>query len=647
MAQGEYRPDYMGAAVTCPAPMTRAALITLRNSGGLVKDCDYVITDHIQGRLIAGTQIHLQAVSATELSENVSVNTTYDNEAWLGIYDLDRGLVLELNDNRMNIARGINGTEVSNFDWGNANITDTTVDSSTWTSTIGSPRIVNNLTVEDGSTLNTTGWASGSIQRVRISSNGGVTMTNASVSLTGFTVNKSSVNLGAYTGGSNLINYSLDNASVLDLSSSSSSVTLQNVSLRNSSTLFHSGVSTGTVTGNNLIMDNNSIISRTNGSGNLSLNRVILSNNGRIFQSQGTIALADYTVTDGAVVQQAVGVGGNINLNAGRMSGASQITNQSALNFNCTRFYGEANAIIVGFNGAVGTVTLTGTKMYSSSQFSVGALATAGNINITNSTIDGSSILQKNGTGPLTISDTRIDSQSRVTTSNTRGLTLTRGVFSQLSQIIQSGTGAVSDMIIDSAMGTRAVVQFTSSGAASNVLNYLDVGGLGTSVNVTGTTTGTTVNRMFLRGATVNFTNNVIADNFNNIEGRVGGTITFQNMTVAKNPNNFIAENAATININNPTGAGNITQLKSSMAAGIIVTGPSTVSNTLDAFDGGIINQNGGSSTRITKIQPGTLTTGNFTHNVVLVMNNASNTLTAGNSAKSAYLGVVSSTPLI
>lgn len=56
------------SGATCPAPMTRAALIALRNSGGLSKDCDYVITDHVQGRLVAGTQIHLQAVDANTLA---------------------------------------------------------------------------------------------------------------------------------------------------------------------------------------------------------------------------------------------------------------------------------------------------------------------------------------------------------------------------------------------------------------------------------------------------------------------------------------------------------------------------------------------------------------------------------------------------
>ena len=92
---------------------TRVNILNLRNSNGLVAGCHYIIIDHVQGRLVAGTEIQLHAISSNEFSENVSVNTTYDNEAWRGIYDIDRGLVLELQDNRNNIARGINGTEVT------------------------------------------------------------------------------------------------------------------------------------------------------------------------------------------------------------------------------------------------------------------------------------------------------------------------------------------------------------------------------------------------------------------------------------------------------------------------------------------------------------------------------------------------------
>ena len=93
--------------------MTRAALLTLRATGQLRTECPYIITDHVQNRLVAGTTITMRAVAANELSEQVEVNTTYDNEAWAGIYDIDRALVLELTDNRGNVAKGFNGTEVA------------------------------------------------------------------------------------------------------------------------------------------------------------------------------------------------------------------------------------------------------------------------------------------------------------------------------------------------------------------------------------------------------------------------------------------------------------------------------------------------------------------------------------------------------
>lgn len=108
----------------CVITGTRAELLALRNAGLLQPSCHYILTDHVQGRLVAGTTIELHAVAADEFSENVMVNTTYDNEAWRGIFDIDRGLVLELQDNRNNIARGINGTEVTNFDWGNTSYTN-------------------------------------------------------------------------------------------------------------------------------------------------------------------------------------------------------------------------------------------------------------------------------------------------------------------------------------------------------------------------------------------------------------------------------------------------------------------------------------------------------------------------------------------
>lgn len=98
-----------GGDSSCIISGTRAQLLALRASNSLDRGCSYLLTDHLQGRLVVGTTILLSAISINEFSENVSINTTYDNEGWRGIYDIDRSLVLELQDNRNNIARGFNG----------------------------------------------------------------------------------------------------------------------------------------------------------------------------------------------------------------------------------------------------------------------------------------------------------------------------------------------------------------------------------------------------------------------------------------------------------------------------------------------------------------------------------------------------------
>lgn len=41
----------------CTIVDTRVNLISLRNAGGLTVGCHYVLTDHVQGRLVKGTKI--------------------------------------------------------------------------------------------------------------------------------------------------------------------------------------------------------------------------------------------------------------------------------------------------------------------------------------------------------------------------------------------------------------------------------------------------------------------------------------------------------------------------------------------------------------------------------------------------------------
>lgn len=631
---------------TCPMPMTRTALIALRNASGLTKDCDYVVTDHVQGRLVAGTQIHLQAVSANKLSENVSVNTTYDNEAWAGIYDLDRGLVLELHDNRNNVARGANGTEVSNFDWGNANITNTTVDSATWTHTIGSPRIVSDLTVANLATLTTTGWAGGSITGGTVIRGFGtnVNMTNANASLLiGEIKDASILNLSGFTAGSTLNRYNLASSN-FNFSNSTSAVSLSIVTSVGS-TFTHSGVTTGTVTGTNLTMANTSFINHQNGAGNLSLNRVDLINQANITHTAGTVALSDYKISGGANVQQ-TGTG-NISLSNGELAGQSSVINQSTVNVNGTRYSAFSNSTFNANPASAGTVTLTGTSSNNSSQIFKTATSTAGNMSITTSTLTNSAIIQQTGTGNLTVSNTELPSNSRIVLNNTRSLTVTRGDFHNLTQITQSGTGAVVDSIVDSETGTRGSIALSSSGAAGNLLNYCRVQGLGGNFNVSGTSTSQVFNRVKADAATYNFTNNTVANTYSNMTITDGSTATFQNMAVTKNFNNAKLDNGSFLNVNAPTGVGTVQGIAARDNATINVNGAAGAANGIYAKERGTVTFNGGSCTDISKQMNGVLTTGNFTHNNVVVINPISQTLTANNTNRSSYLGVVSSVPLI
>ena len=560
----EHRIDASGGA-TCPLPMTRAALITLRNASGLLKDCDYVITDHVQGRLVAGTQIHLQAVSANELSESVAVNTTYDNEAWAGIYDLDRGLVLELTDNRGNVAKGFTGAEVSNFDWGNSSITNTTVESATWTSTIGSARLVSNLRVFDGANLNTLGQTGGVITNSEVRGQSTVNTSLANVSLVNFNVSdNSNVNLASFTAGSSLTNYYIKNSSV-NFSNSSSGVSLTGVNRIEGSTITHSGVSSGAISGAALTVVDGSIINHSQGASTLSFNRTKIKNS-NINHSQGSITLSGQKILDGSTISQITGTGGVISLTNGTISDNSQITNQGAYLVSGSRLRLNDTSSILIANGAVGTLSAISSKLSTTSSINITATSTAGNLVLNNSELRSNTFFTKSGTGPMQVSGTEFTSNSRFTVSSSRGLIITRGVFNDLTQVIQSGTGAVSDQLIDSFGTERAFYGLSSTGAAAHTLNYAHVSGLGGNFNVAGTSTGQIVNRLNAISSTINLNSN-IGNTFNNMTAMDGSTINFQNMTVAKAANNVQCFNASFITVDNPTGAGGaITTIKAENA---------------------------------------------------------------------------------
>ena len=105
----------------CPDPMTRAQLISLRNSSSLMKDCHYVITDYNRGN-VGAAEIELHAVDENTLSMMVSVATTFDNVAWQGTYDIDVNRLESLHDNLGNDVYGQNS--VDGFPWGVTAVTE-------------------------------------------------------------------------------------------------------------------------------------------------------------------------------------------------------------------------------------------------------------------------------------------------------------------------------------------------------------------------------------------------------------------------------------------------------------------------------------------------------------------------------------------
>lgn len=111
----------------CPEQMTRSQLLALRNAGNLDMSCHYLITDTGNGCL-GDVVIELHPVSTDRLSDNVSIHTTHDTEAWSGKYDISENQIEQLEDNRGNRVRGDTQAEVNAFPWGNANWLDNTVE---------------------------------------------------------------------------------------------------------------------------------------------------------------------------------------------------------------------------------------------------------------------------------------------------------------------------------------------------------------------------------------------------------------------------------------------------------------------------------------------------------------------------------------
>lgn len=695
---------------SCTIVDTRANLISLRNAGGLTVGCHYVLTDHVQGRLVAGTTITLHADSANEFSENVTVNTTYDNEGWRGIYDADRALVLELQDNRGNIARGINGTEVSNFDWGNTSYTNVVVDNATLTANIGNTAPKQNITVSETATLNLTGFI-GNINNFEVKKSANVNFTNANGTWRLTRIwDGGSFNASGYTGGGDNYYNTIWGASNINISNTTQGVTLRQNDIQNS-TITNSGVTTAGATFNL----NNSKLQAATISRPATVNGSFTANNyvsqtGVTIHNTGTMNLATCQNL-GSTIQQGTDLTASMTLNQCIIEQASNVTNQAG-----TMSMTYTNVKLATVNnvaGSLGTTTVNYTDVTGSSQVIRQATATVG-MTITYSKVENSSnIIQSGGAtmtiaraimldngliqadagsaGTLTITSITIEGDSvirKFATSTAGTLQVTGGGRLQSSSVIyEQGTGNLTVSQPDFT-GSSGIIR--SAGNRGYSFTRLYMSGVGRA-NLTGTGAVTDVHNEFEIRYGGNYNNSsagAIAHtvNYTEVTG-LSGVLTFGATSSGHNLNrikiydgtaNFKSSNASTcqlwrvsdagvitvtnnvagdvfnyIDVSNQsnvtidkTGASNISVLQ------VINNGTYNMTGTAGAVskvlvEQGTLNHSGGTLTNVSKKMTSTFTVTAGTQNNVHHWNTANKTTAVNNTNRVDYLGVVSSVPIL
>lgn len=624
--------DSNAAANPCPLPMTRIALITLRNAGALRTECPYTVTDHVQNRLVAGTTITLRAVAANELSEQVDVNTTYDNEAWAGIYDIDRALVLELTDNRGNVAKGINGTEVANFDWGNTAYTGCRVENATWTVTYGSTAQMLRVSVYGGATLNTTGFT-GAMQDNRIHTATSVNFTNANGSWRySEWWGGGSFNATGYTGGGDNY-YNEFNISTVNLSGLTGQAVLRTNEFV-ATAITATGAATFGIQNSNLQSSN---VNRTATGGAFNINQVSSTEAGSFAHSgAGTFSMTG-TVNNGLINLAGAGA---LTANYCALGQSCSITHSGlgALSMTRTTLQGASSNVTVDA-GSNKAVTVNDCTLRSSGIIRLVGAVAGGAFSVTATVVESSSYIYHRGTGVLSVTQSNLQGSSGIDAqSGNRSYTCVRFNLRAVSRVNFTGTGAVTDSINDIDMGERGVLTVSCSGAANSIL-YSVITGLSGAMSFTGTTGGQSVTRLKCMDGSITFTNCTVNTSAALCEASDAGIIAFNGIATAKANSYLQAKNGSSITINNSTGGGSNIYITTEAAGSFVQSGSATNVQRVDIAQGQVAH-NGGSLLYCHKRLTGTLTTGAFNHSNIVHVMPTNRTLTAANTNRGEYVGL-------
>lgn len=644
-------PDMNDLGGSCPAPMTRSALLALRTAGSLDINCAYVITDHVQGRLVTGTLIRLDATSPTVLSEAVSVQTTYDNEAWSGIYDIDRGLVLELRDNRMNVVRGFTGIEVANFDWGNTSYTNVTIDHGILTSTIGGAVTVNNVTVEKAAALNVSGFT-GTLNNATITQESVVTLSGANGTWRDFTVSENSVlNAATYTGGNSQEFFTVAGASSIDISARSAPVLLRSSKL-NKATVVATGVTGVTklleIVGSQI---NSSLVTQVNTvTANLRIQNSVVSGNstisaifGRIFFDASTLDRQSTLTND--TINAVVDISSSV------ISGGSTLT-----------------------NSGTGQITLVNSAVENGSTIIEGAGCTIGYI-LANATVSEFSTIQNNGlalTGRLDLNaGFRLVGRSTINkfAAHTATAEFRYGMMNDFS-VCNCRSGDRQTLFNRIELANTATIELQGTGAVLDNFGGFDIRRGNLVVSCSGA--ANTINDVFVYGQVATFTLSGTTGGQNALTSRIrlfDSSMTMNNCSARVDVLYLTAQNSSVVNFSNITAVGktfrdiSVSDLSTFDALGpyssagpdgcsqINVNTNGTFRHSLAAISAdnvfvssGTLIHNGGALNDANKTMSSTLTTGNFNHSGIIHATRVNKTLTVANSNQADY---ITAAPLI
>lgn len=642
MAHQTYYQDFTGSTTSCPAPMTRVQLITLRNSNLLNPECEYVVTDFSQNRVPVGTTLHFKATTSNSLSEVVDVKTAYDNEAWFGIYDIDTNLLKELRDGRGNVVRDVNGTAVGNFDWGNTAYTNCLVDNASWAVTYGSPRQMRNVEVKNSASLNTSAMAAGSLTNFVIENSSSANFQVSSINATNWHIlNSSTVNLINYSGNTSNSNFTIKNNSSLNLSNSSSAFSVNNLTLIDASTFNHTGVSSGIVSGSRLTMTNGSSITHGSGALALNFNNANITDSSSISHTTGTISnLTSVLLENNSSILQN-SLSGSLSMVVVKLINNSVVSNQSASNISIDNSILENASRIDKRNGATGTALISYGKLQNNSNIDLTATS-ANSFSMVASSLTERASLSKSGTGTLNINSTRFSTTSRLAHSALGNLSISNGSFDNFVQINHAVTTAgFTDSLFECFGSTRSQWNINGTRTGNNLLRWVEAHGLNAQISVSGTTSNQNINRLIANNGTFNMTNQPVAFGLiSNIEVSSVATFTISNNTVSKSLNGIRVASGGAVNITGCTAVGSISLIDVNSGSIYTATGPMVNADGITVTARGRYTQNGGSSSNVFKSMSSTLTSGNFTHSNIGHHTGTSKTLTANNTNRTDHMGL-------